>query len=435
MAPVSTFPGIGCDCLGFGETTMDTLYQNVAGLDVHKKSIVACNRRTDQRGKVVEEVRTFGTMTRDLLALADWLQSCGVTHVAMESTGVLWKPVFNILEGLFELLLINPQEIKQVPGRKSDVSDSQWIAHLTACGLLHGSFVPSREQRQLRDLTRHRAQLVAETTRVANRIHKTLEDANIKLGAVASDILGKSGRAMLHALVAGERDPKKLADLALRRLRGKIPELQQALEGNVTDHHRFLLQQLLDHLDHLEAQIEQFSQRIGEALRPFLTDDQFRRLDEVHGLNRKTIEDVVAEIGSDMSRFPTDDHLCSWAGMSPGNEESAGKRKRQRTKPGNRWLRRALSEAAWAASRTKNTYLSAKYRRLAARRGKKRALIALGHHLLKIIYHVLQHGVSYRDLGANYFDQLNRARLERYLVKRLEGFGYHVTLTPDQAAA
>lgn len=414
---------------------MDTILQNVAGLDVHQKSIVACIRRTNNRGQASEEVGTFGTMTRDLLALADWMQSRGVTHVAMESTGVLWKPVYNVLEGLFELLLVNPREIKQVPGRKSDVSDAQWIAHLLACGLLKSSFVPPRELRELRDLTRHRAQLVAETTRVANRIHKTLEDANIKLGAVASDVLGKSGRAMLHSLIHGERDPAKLADLAKRRLRKKIPQLQRALQGRFTEHHRYMLERLLRHLRFLEAEIEDFDARIAEALAPFLTEDEFRRLDEIPGLNRRSIENIVAEIGRDMSRFPSDDHLCSWAGMSPGNEESAGKRKRQRTTHGNRWLRRALSEAAWAASHTKDSYLSARYRRLSGRRGKKRALIAVGHTLLKIIYHVLKHGIAYRDLGVNYFDQLSRGRLERYLVKRLEGLGYRVSLTSDQSAA
>lgn len=414
---------------------MDTIFQNVAGLDVHKKTIVACARRVNDRGKTAEEVRTFGTMTSDLLGLADWLQSRGVTHVAMESTGVLWKPVYNILEGLFELLLVNPREIKQVPGRKSDVSDAQWIAHLLACGLLKSSFVPPRELRQLRDLTRHRAQLVAETTRIANRIHKTLEDANIKLGAVASNILGKSGRAMLQALIDGERDPEKLADLAKRRMRARIPQLKRALLGHFTEHHRYMLERQLRHLRFLEAEIEDFDGRIAEALAPFLSEEAFERLDEIPGINRLSIENIIAEIGGDMDRFPSDDHLCSWAGMSPGNEESAGKRKRQRTTHGNRWLRRALSEAAWAASRTKNSYLSAKYRRLAARRGKKRALIAIGHTLLKIIYHVLKHGLKYQDLGADYFDQLNRDRLERYLVKRLEGLGYSVTLSPTQSAA
>lgn len=412
---------------------METIHRCVAGLDVHQKTIVACIRRTNDRGEVSEQVKTFGTVTRDLLRLSDWMQACGVTHVAMESTGVLWKPVFNILEGRFELLLVNPREIKQVPGRKSDVSDAQWIAHLLACGLLKASFVPSRELRQLRDLTRQRAQLVAETTRVANRIHKTLEDANIKLGSVASDILGVSGRAMLQALVDGETNPEQLADLARRRLRGKIPQLKLALEGQVSDHHRFMLQMLLEQLRFLESQIAQLSSRIAELLRSFLSEEQFQRLDEIPGLNRRTIEDIIAETGSDMSRFPTDAHFCSWAGICPGVEDSAGKRKRNRTTPGNRWLRRALSEAAWAASRTKDTYLSAKYRRLAGRRGKKRALIAVGHTLLIIVYHVLKDNCSYHDLGGNYFDERNRGRVTRYLVHRLEDLGFDVSLTSREA--
>ena len=414
---------------------MDTIYRSVAGLDVHQKSITACIRRTSKRGEAAEEVKSFGTMTRDLLALADWMQSRDVTHVAMESTGVLWKPVYNVLEGLFELLVVNPRDIKQVPGRKTDVTDSQWIAQLLACGLLRSSFVPPRELRELRDLTRQRAQLVAETTRETNRIHKVLEDANIKLGAVASDILGKSGRDMLQALVDGERDPEKLADLARRRLRGKIPQLKLALEGRFTEHHCFMLQKHLELLHYLETQIEEFSVRIAEALRPFLTDDEFQRLDEAPGLDRRSIENIIAEIGNDMGRFPSDDHVCSWGGISPGNNESAGKRKGARLKPGNRWLRRALSEAAWAASRTKDTYVAAKYRRLAGRRGKKRALMAVAHHLLKAIYHMLKHGVSYSELGANYFDEHNRTHVERYLVKRLEGLGYRVTLSPGDAAA
>ncbi|MBW3543824.1 MAG: IS110 family transposase [Planctomycetes bacterium] len=414
---------------------MDTIYASVAGLDVHKQTIAVCIRRTNKQGRVTEQVRTFGTMTKDLLALSDWLHANSVTHVAMESTGVFWKPVFNILEGQFELLLVNPRDVKQVPGRKSDVSDCQWIAHLLACGLLTGSFVPPEGQRQLRDLTRQRAQLVGETNRVVNRIHKTLEDANIKLGAVATDILGKSGRDMLRALIAGQRDPDRLARLARRRLKAKIPQLTLALEGRFTDHHRFMLQMLMEHLEHLEHQIEQFDRRVEELLRPFLTEEQFRRLDAIPGINRRTIENVIAETGSDMSRFPTDDHIASWGGLCPGNDESAGKRKRRRAKHGNPWLRRALVDAAWAASRTKASYLSALYRRLAARRGKKRALLAVGHTLLRIIYHMLKHNVEYADLGADYFDTINRRRLERYLVKRLQGLGYEVTLTPQQAAA
>jgi transposase len=373
-------------------------------------------------------------MTRDLLALADYLEALGVTHVAMESTGVLWKPVWNILEGRFTLLLVNPRHVKQVPGRKSDVSDAEWIAQLLQCGLLQGSFVPRRELRELRDLTRYRAQLASEQTRVANRIYKVLEDANIKLGAVASDILGKSGRAMLWALNRGEREPEKLADLALGRLRAKIPELKLALEGHFTEHHRFLVEHLLGHLDDLERQIDAISQRIGERLPSILDDARLQRLDAIAGVNRTTIENVVAEIGADMSQFPDEHHLSSWAGICPGNEESAGKRLRNRTTRKNRWLRRAITEAAWAAGRTKNSYLGAQYRRLAPRRGKKRALIAVGHSLLVIFYHMLKYDVEYQDLGVDYFDKREPERLRNYLVKRLQRLGYQVSLTAQTDA-
>ena len=414
---------------------MDIIYRKVAGLDVHQKTIVACIRKVQPQGDIEEAIESFGTMTRDLLQLSDWLAAHDVTHVAMESTGVLWKPVWNILEGRFQLLLVNPRELKQVPGRKSDVRDSQWIAQLLQCGLLRSSFVPSRDQRDLRDLTRQRAQLLAEHTRVVNRIHKTLEDANIKLGAVASDILGKSGRAMLQAMLAGERNTERLADMAEGRLRGKIPQLQEALVGHLTEHHCFLLRRLFAHLEYLEAEIELFSQRIVESLHPFLTAPRMARLDEVPGVNRLTIENIVAEIGTDMSRFADEEHLSSWAGMSPGHEESAGKRIRNRTTKGNRWLRRALTEAAWAASRTKSSYLRAQYRRLAARRGKKRAVVAVGHTILVIIYHLLKSDVRYHDLGENYFNQLKPEQYRRYLVTRLQALGYEVNLTPKESAA
>ena len=414
---------------------MDAIFKIVAGLDVHQKTVVACVRKTQPQGAIAEEVRTFGTMTGDLLQLSGWLAKEGVTHVAMESTGVLWKPVWNILDGRFELLLVNPRKLKRVPGRKTDVSDSQWIAHLLQCGLLASSFVPSRPQRELRDLTRQRTQLTREQTRIVNRIHKTLEDANIKLGAVASDILGKSGRAMLNALVAGERNPVKLADLAKKSLRGKIPELQQALQGHLTEHHVFMLQTLLAHLQYLEQEITAFSQRIEACLRPLVDADQMRRLDEIPGVNQRTIENVVAEIGTDMGRFPDEEHLSSWAGMSPGNEESAGKRIRRRTTKGDSWLRCALTEAAWAAGRTKNSYLGALYRRLAARRGRKRALTAVGHTILVIFYHMLKINVPYKDLGPDYFDKLKPEQYRRYLVKRLENLGFNVELKPKDTAA
>jgi transposase len=415
---------------------MDTIFAKVAGLDVHQKFITVGVRCRSETGKLFAEVREFGTMTRDLLALADYLEALGVTHVAMESTGVLWKPVWNILDGRFKLLLVNPRHVKQVPGRKSDVSDAEWIAQLLQCGLLRGSFVPQRELRELRDLTRFRAQLESEQTRLANRIHKVLEDANIKLGAVASDILGKSGRAMLRALIQGERDPCKLAGLAEGRLRAKIPQLKLALEGHFTEHHLFMVQHLLAHLDELERHVEEISSRIDKCRKPLLDDDQVERLDAIAGVNRTTIENVVAEIGVDMSVFPTEHHLSSWAGICPGNEQSAGKRLRSRTTRKNRWLRRALTEAAWAAGRTKTSYLGAQYRRLSPRRGKKRALVAVGHSLLVIFYHMLKNeALEYKDLGVDYFDRLEPERLRRYLVKRLERLGYRVNLTPESDAA
>jgi transposase len=415
---------------------MDTLYRCVAGLDVHKRTVVAAIRSVDDEGQVATQVWSFETMTRDLLAMSDWMAQHGVTHVAMESTGVFWKPVWNILEGRFELLLVNARELKQVPGRKSDVRDCQWIAQLLGCGLLRSSFVPEMAQRQLRDLTRHRAQLTDERTRIANRIHKVLEDANIKLGSVATDVLGKSGRQILSLLQAGEHDPAKLADLALGKLRKKIPQLQLALEGHFTEHHAFLLEQLLDHLQYLEAKIRAFDARIEEAVRPFLSDATMRRLKEVPGLDRRTSENIVAEIGAHMEQFPSADHLCSWAGVCPSNEESAGKRKRGKTTKGDRWLRRALTEAAWGASRTKQTYFQAQYRRLAARRGKKRALVAVAHSLLTVIYYLLKdQTLAYHELGPEHFDKQQPERLRRYLVQRLHSLGYEVELKPKSNAA
>jgi transposase len=415
---------------------METVHQRVGGLDIHKKTIVVCVRITGADGAVQEEIRTFATMTDDLLALCDWLSGQGVTHVAMESTGVLWKPIWNILEGYdFRPLLVNARELKQAPGRKSDVKDCQWIAHLLACGLLRSSFVPQRGQRQLRDLTRHRAQLHGEHTRCANRIHKVLQDANIKLSSVATDILGKSGRDMLAALAAGQHDPAATAELARGKLRKKIPDLKRALKGCVMEHHQFMLEQLLDHLALLEEQVSRFDDRIGEALRPFLDEQTFGRLDAIPGVNRVTIENVVAEIGVDMRQFPSAERLASWAGLCPGNEESAGKRKRSRTTKGNVWLRRALCEAAWAAGRSKDTYFAAQYRRLAGRRGKKRAIMAVAHSLLVVFYHLLKNEhLEYRELGGNYFDTLDPIRLRRHLVKRLESLGYEVTLAERNAA-
>jgi transposase len=417
---------------------MDTLFAKVAGLDVHLKGIQCAVRCRQDSGELFTQVRSFGTMTRDLRALADYLHALGVTHVAMEATGVLWKPVWNVLEGHFTLVLVNPRHLKKVPGRKTDVTDAQWIAQLLQCGLLRGSFVPPRAVRDLRDLTRFRAQLAGEHTRVANRVHKLLEDANIKLGAVATDVLGKSGRKMLRALLAGEQDVEKLAELALGRLREKIPQLRLALEGHCTAHHRYLLGRLLSHLGYLERQTEDLSTRIAVRLAELLPESAFERLDRIPGVNRKMIENILAETGVDMTVFPDEHHLASWCGMCPGNEESAGRRLRSRTRKGNRWLRRALVQAAWAASTAKGSYLRAQYRRLASRRGKTRAVVAVGHSLLVIIFHVLKYNKEYTDLGPDYFDRLEPERMRRYLVKRLQALGYDVTLSPkdpqDRAA-
>ena len=412
---------------------MDTLYPHCAGLDVHKDSVVACVRHQLRNGRVRKEVRTFGTMTRDLLELADWLDKERVTHAAMESTGVYWKPVFNILDGLFELLLVNAQHIKQVPGRKTDVKDCEWIAELLQHGLLRKSFVPPAPIRELRELTRQRAQLVAEKARVANRIQKVLEDANLKLGSVASDVLGKSGRAMLEAVVAGETDPEKLAALALGRLRSKKEQLCLALQGRVTDHHRFLLRLFLDQVAALEGLVGRLEARIEEVVPPF--EGAVQRLVTIPGISRSVAEAVVAEVGTDMEAFPSAGHLASWAGLCPGNDQSAGKRRSGRTTKGSRWLRSLLVQAAWAASHTKATYLRAQYYRLVRRRGKKRALLAVAHSLLTIIYHVLKKGTTYQELGTDHFDRQHSEQLVRHLVKRLESLGQKVTLEPAKGVA
>lgn len=415
------------------EAGMEPIYECVCGLDVHSDSVQACVRRLHGTRQVQQEVRSFGTMTRDLLALSDWLAGQEVTHVAMESTGVYWKPVYNILEGHFQLLLVNARHVKHVPGRKTDVKDCQWLAQLLQCGLLRGSFVPERPQRELRDLTRHRAQLVAERAAVANRIHKVLEDANIKLGQVATDILGASGRDMLRALIEGEQTSKQMANLARYRLRAKIPELELALQGHVTEHHRFMLAELMDQLEDLERRIERFSERIQASLGPF--EAAVKAVAQLPGFDDRTAQNVVAEIGSDMSQFPSADHLASWAGMCPGSNQSGGKRKSGKTTKGSRWLRATLVQAAWAATHKKDSYFQAQYRRLVGRRGKKRALVAVGHSLLVVIYHVLLTGSSYQDLGADYFDKLHMDRIVNSHVRRLQSLGFDVALSPRQQAA
>jgi len=412
---------------------MRTMYRCCAGLDVHKKTVECCVRRMESDGSLHEVVRQFGTMTDDLLELVESLKAQGVTHVAMESTGVFWKPIYNVLEDDFEVILVNPHQCKQVPGRKTDVKDCQWLGELLQYGLLRGSFIPPRWQRDLRDLTRERTQLTNEQTRVANRIHKVLEDANIKLGSVATDILGKSGREMLEALIAGEGDPEELAEMARGKLRGKIPELRRALRGKVREHHRFQLELNLDHLMRLEGLIERLNQRIAELCQPY--QKQVAAVDEVVGFDRQGAETIIAEVGVDMSVFPTEGHCCSWAGICSGNNESAGKRRSGKTRKANRWLRQALALAAQAASHSKDSYLASRFRRLACRRGKKRATIAVAHTILRAIYHVLKEGKPYRDLGGDYFDRLDPERVKRYLVARLERLGYKVTIEAFATAA
>ena len=355
---------------------MDVMYSCCCGLDVHKKTVAACLIISTEGPEPVKEVRTFRTMTTDLLALADWLQEAGCTHVAMESTGVYWRPVYNLLEGQFELLVVNAQHIKAVPGRKTDVKDAAWIAELLRHGLLRGSFIPSKPQRQLRELTRYRSTLVQDHARTLNRLQAVLEDANLKLASVVTDVYGVSARAMLAAILAGERDVETLADLARGRLRAKRDQLKEALEGRVTAHHSFLLTEPLSTLEYLDEAIARISGEIDQRLTA--EQEAIALLDTIPGVGQRAAEILIAEIGTDMSRFPSAKHLASWAGMCPGNHESGGKRLSGKTRKGSRWLRQILVEIAHVASKTKNTYLAAQYRRIAARRGKKRALIAVG---------------------------------------------------------
>jgi transposase len=372
-------------------------------------------------------------MTDELLVLADWLRAARVTTVAMESTGVYWKPVFNILESEYEVMVVNARHIKYVPGRKSDVSDARWIAELLQHGLIKGSYIPEVPQRDLRDLLRYRTSLVQERAREVNRVQKVLEDANVKLASVATNVLGVSGRQMLEAIVAGKEDPEALAQLARGSLRAKIPQLERALKGHVRSSHRLLLRLHLEHIDDISAKIASLNEEIDHLIVPFDEQDELRRLDEIPGVGQDVAQVVLAELGVDMSRFPTAAHAASWAGLAPGKNESAGKNRSGKITPGNPHLKPALVQAAHAASRTKNNYLAAQFRRLAARRGKKRAAIAVAHSILVIAYHMLRNGTEYRELGGGYFDNRNKEQLQRNLVKRLEGLGLQVTLTPAAA--
>ena len=353
----------------------------------------------------------------------------------MESTGVYWKPIFNILESEFKVILVNARHIKYVPGRKSDISDAQWIGELLQHGLLKASYIPEAPQRDLRDLIRYRTSLIQERTREINRVQKVLEDANVKLASVATNVMGVSGRQMLAAIIAGVEDPQALAELAKGRLRAKIPELERALSGRVRDSHRLLLRLHLEHIDDLNRKIERLNGEIEQQMGPFDEDEKLRRLDEIPGVGRDVAQIIFAELGADMSRFPSAAHAASWAGLAPGKNESAGKNRSGKITPGNRHLKSALVQAAHAVSRTKGNYLSAQFRRLAARRGKKRAAIAVAHSMLVITYYMLRDGTEYRDLGGDYFDKRNKAQLQRRLVKRLEGLGVKVNLEPVTVAA
>ena len=432
---------------------MRIVYQRCCGMDVHKNSVTACVLLIDEDGELRMEKRNFRTMTRDLKEMSTWLASLRVEGIAMEATGVYWKPVWNILEAeeKFRLLLVNAHHIKHVPGRKTDQKDSEWIAELLQHGLLKASFVPPRAIRRLRDLTRMRVKIRQTLASFANRIQKVLEDANIKLGSVASDVLGVSGRHMLQALVEGQQDPQQLAGLAQGRLREKREELQLALEGHITDHHRFQLKFLLDFVEFGERQMSQLEAEIQRLLHevepgPIApesaeTEAPATRLkspletvvelwDTIPGIDELTASTLVAEMGANMNQFPSARHAAKWAGICPGNKESAGKRLSGKTPKGSVWLRRALCQAAWAASRTKDTYLAAQYHRLLPRKGKKKTIVAVAHTLLIMAYYVAQRQRPYQELGGDYFARINADAMQRRLVKKLRTLGYEVTLTP-----
>ena len=399
---------------------MQVVYERCCGLDVHKKKVVACVI-TPQ----AQELRTFGTTTSRLLALSDWLRHHEVTHLAMESTGVYWKPICNLLEDEFTVWVVNPHHIKVFPGRKTDVKDAEWIADLLRHNLVRPSFIPRRPQRDLRELVRYRRSLVQERTREANRIQKVLEGANIKLGSVASDVLGVSGREMLSALSDGEDDPKVLADMARGRLREKIDQLEEALHGLVDSHQRFMLSQQLSHLAELESRIRLLDAEVARRVEH--CQDVLQAVDTIPGVGRRTAEIIVAEVGTDVEPFPTPRHLASWAGVSPGNNRSADKSKRSPTKRGNSSLRSALVEAARSAART-NTYLGAQYHRLARRIGANRAAMAVANSIAVIIHFTIRTKQPFVDLGHNYFEERDKAAITRRAVRQLQRLGHKVTL-------
>ena len=408
---------------------MQVLYPRCAGLDVHKDSVVARIRCVSEPPH--DEVRSFATTTSALLELNEWLSAHQVTHVAMEATGVYWKPVWHLLEGDFELVLANAQHIRNVPGRKTDVNDATWIADLLAHGLIRSSFVPPAPIQELRDLTRTRKQLVREISQHSSRIQKVLEDANLKLGSVLSNVLGKSGRAILRALIAGESDPEKLADLAQGTARKKRPELIEALHGRIRDHHRGLLKVHLDLVTALEQALANIDATVGKTLAPI--HQSARLLTTLPGVSDITAQVMVAEIGVDMSRFPTAAHLISWAGLCPRNDESAGKRRSTRVRKGAPWLKVALVTAAWAAVRVKDSYLQAQFHRLRSRRGAKKAILAVAASMLTAAYHMLKNRVEYKDLGAEHFTRRDRSKMIQRLVRRINDLGCQVQLIPQAA--
>jgi transposase len=410
---------------------MEVIHQSVGGLDVHKKMVMACRRRLLEDGQVESETQEFGTTTLQLRALSRWLSEWGCTHVAMESTGVLWIPVWNVLEGDFELLLTNAHHLKKVPGRKKDVTDAEWIAQLMQCGLLKPSFVPSREVRHWRMLTRQRMKLVDQRTGVVNRMHKVLQQGNIKLSSVATDVMGVSGRAMIQAMIEGESDPEELAGLAKGRLKSKHEQLVESLEGRLDDDDRWVMKELWEQMEYLEEEIARYDEEIKEKMS--LYEESLERLMTIDLIERRSAENILAEIGPDMSFFPTDDNLVSWAGLCPGSEESAKKNRSGKTPKGNQWLRRTLVEPAWGAARRKDGYLGAMYRGIAVRRGEKRAVIAVARTILQVAWHVLSKGVEYKERGGDYFDRINSEQTKNKLIRRLERLGYEVDLKPKPA--